>query len=250
MLNAIFEAVCARIPINTRFPIMARKASCLFALLGLACAPPKMLAQTSNGMCRAAVQHLTLPPTAESSQAHPGLPLSPIQFLYSSRGIDFYSVIFRFPNYLHVGGNSTPDISLLWVYQDEAARQQMIETLRHASIVIRQSDATPPSLENFKFAVMHCVDGGKGLLSKGRCSVNDVQYFKPQACIVIPQSKDDADLSMVAASGAHNYRDAINALNWLGGTNDLPQIGEKLLYFDLPKDVFLKLKQFAAQVGP
>jgi hypothetical protein len=180
---------------------------------------------------------------------HPGLPLSPIQFLYSSQGIDFYSVIFRFPNYLHVGGNSPLDVSLILVYQDEAARQQMINTLRHGAVVVRQSDATPPSLDNFKFAVMHCVDDGKGMLSTGRCVVNDVQYFKPQACIVVPQAKDFSDLSTLAASGARNYRDAINGLNWLAGIDNVARMTEEPLHFDLPKDAFVKLKQFAAQLG-
>lgn len=212
-------------------------------------APFRTAAQTPDDSCRAAVRHLSLPPTAESPERHPGLPLSPIQFLYSSQGIDFYSVMFRFPNFLHVGGNSPLDMSLIFVYQDEAARQQMIDTLRHTSIVLRQSDATPPSLENFKFAVMHCVNDGKGMLSTGRCAVNDVQYFKPQACIVVPQSKNFGDISVLAASGAANYRDAINGLNWLTGIDSVSHMSKQPLHFDLPKDAFAKLKQFAVQTG-
>jgi hypothetical protein len=65
------------------------------------------------------------------------------------------------------------------VYQDQPMRRQTIDTLRHAAVVIRQSDATNPSLENLKFAVMHCVNGGQEFLSTGRCRVSDVQYFKP-----------------------------------------------------------------------
>ena len=228
---------------------MAKLVACLFAFLGFVRAPFQIPAPTPNDPCRAAVQHLSLPSTAESAQAHPGLPLSPIQFLYSSQGIDFYSVIFRFPNYQHVGGNSPLDIALMWVYQDELVRQQMIDTLRHGSFVLRQSDATPPSLDYFKFAVMHCVDAGNGMLSTGRCVVNDVQFFKPRACIVVPQAKNFNDLSRLAASGAHNYRDAINGLNWLTGTDDLSRMADEPPYFDLPKDAFGKLKQFAAQIG-
>src|SRR5260370_4081221 len=212
---------------------MAKLVACLFAVLGLVRIPFQTSAQTSNDDCRAAVQHLSLPPTAESPQMHPGLPLSPIRFLYSSQGIDFYSVIFRFPNYLHVGGNSPLDVSLILVYQDEAARQQMIDTLRHGAVVVRQSDATPPSLDNLKFAVMHCVDDGKGMLSTGRCVVNDVQYFKPQASIVVPHAKDFSDLSTLAASGARNYRDAINGLNWLAGIDHVARITEEPLHLYL-----------------
>jgi len=224
---------------------MAKFSLCVFAVLCFVRAPFQTSAQTSNDDCRAAVQHLSLPPTAESPETHPGLPLSPIQFLYSSQGIDFYSVIFRFPNYLHVGGNSPLDLSLILVYQDEAARQQMIDTLRHGAVVVRQSDATPPSLDYFKFAVMHCVDDGKGMLSTGRCVVNDVQYFKPQACIVVPQARGFSDLSALGASGARNYRDAINGLNWLAGIDNVARRTDEPLHFDLPKDAFVKLKQFA-----
>jgi hypothetical protein len=55
--------------------------------------------------CQSAVKHLTLPATVEYPPMHPGLPLSPTKFLYSSRGIDVYVVIFNgVPNYYPVTG--------------------------------------------------------------------------------------------------------------------------------------------------
>jgi hypothetical protein len=173
-----------------------------------------------------------------------GLPLSPIEFLYSAHGVDFYSVIFK-PATAHVGGNTPNDISLILVYQDEALRQQMIDSLRHSAFVVRKSDATPASLDNFKFAVMHCMDGGKELLSAGRCAVSDIQYFKLQACIVVPQAKSLADLSVLSGSGARNYRDAISGLNWLTGTGDIYKSGK--LHIDLPSAAFGKLRELAAK---
>jgi hypothetical protein len=171
--------------------------------------------------------------------------------IYSSRGIDVYGVIFNaLPNYYPVAGQSPNNLSLILVYQDEAARQQIIGTLRTAHLAIRQSDATAPSLDNFKFAVIHCVLGGKEFLSTGRCVANDIQYYKPQACIVVPEAKEFSDLSVLAASGARNYRDTINSLNWLSGIDNIPQAskmkGEKPLSFDVPDTTRAELKEFVA----
>jgi hypothetical protein len=208
-------------------------------------------AQTREA-CQSAVKHLTLPPTVEYPAMHPGIPLSPIEFLYSSRGIDAYAVVFNgVPNYYPVTGQSPNNVSLILVYQDEEVRQQMIGTLRDAHLAIRQSDATAPSLDNFKFATVHCVLGGKEFLSTGKCVANDIQYYKPQACIVVPQAKDFSDLSVLAASGAHNYRDALNGLNWLAGIDNIPHAskikGEQPLSFDVSATVRTKLKEFASR---
>jgi len=127
----------------------------------------------------------------------------------------------------------------------------MIGTLRDTHLAIRQSDASAPSLDNFKFAVIHCVSAGKEFLSTGRGVANDIQYYKPQACIVVPQAKDFSDLSILAASGAHNYRDAINSLNWLTGIDNIPQAskmkGERPLSFDVTGTMLAKLKGFVAR---
>jgi hypothetical protein len=92
---------------------------------------------------------------------------------------------------------------------------------------------------------------GKEFLSTGRCAAKDIQYYKPQVCIVVPQAKDFSDLSVLAASGARNYRDAINALNWLTGIDSIPHAskmkGEKPFYFDISATTRAKLKEFAAR---
>jgi hypothetical protein len=217
--------------------------------LGCSCIPAS--AQTPDA-CQAAVRHLTLPVTAEYAPMHVGLPLSPIEFLYSSRGIDFYAVIFsELPNYYPVVGIYPHSAALILVYQDEEARQQIITTLRDGHLIVRQSDATAPSLDNLKFAVIHCVPGEKDFLSTGRCVVNDVQYYKPQPCIVVPQAKTAAELSILAGSGARNYRDAINALNWLTGVDNIPSMskvkGESPPSFDISATARAKLKEFAAR---
>jgi hypothetical protein len=139
----------------------------LKSILVLVCLCLPTYAQTPEA-CRAAVEHLTLPTTAELAIMHPGLPLSPVEFLYSSKGIDFYSAIFTPTNYFPPAGSSH-EISLILVYQDEAVRQQMIGSLRAAALAIRTSDGTEPSLDNFKFAVINCVDDGKEFLSTGKC---------------------------------------------------------------------------------
>src|SRR5580658_9318294 len=110
--------------------------SCLFAF-GCICLTAS--AQTPDA-CRAAVRHLTLPPTAEFPEMHRKLPLSPIKYLYSGDGIDFYSAIFRFTNY-NPPVSAPYDIGMVLVYQDEATRQQIISASRGA-VAIRKSDGT------------------------------------------------------------------------------------------------------------
>jgi hypothetical protein len=179
---------------------------------------------------------------------HRKLPLSPIKYLYSGDGIDFYSAIFRFTNY-NPPVSAPYDIGMVLVYQDEATRQQIISASRGA-VAIRKSDGTEPSLENFKFVVIRCVNNGKDFLSSGKCLANDVRYYKPQACIVVPKAQDFSDLANLAASGARNYRDTINALNWLAEFAHIADktraIGGKPKYFELRVDALGMLKEFAA----
>jgi hypothetical protein len=66
----------------------------LISLLILTCLHLPISAQTPEA-CRAAMQHLILPPTAESPVAHPQgahyYNLTPLDLLFSLGGVDVYS---------------------------------------------------------------------------------------------------------------------------------------------------------------
>lgn len=209
-------------------------------------------AAQSSPDCRRAVQHLVLPRAVEAPGTHTGQPLSPIAFLYSVRGVDIYAVIFKTPKYAFVGGNTPYDVSLILVDEDEQVREEDIGELRGtAHIWVRQSDGTKPSLDNLKFKLMHCADAGVSMVKNGKCPIQDVQFFKPQACIVLPQMTTMEELSRAAISGVRDFHDALNPLNWLGGINDVPEQaqmeGQKPLVFKISDSGLALLKKFVAE---
>jgi hypothetical protein len=165
--------------------------------------------------CRVAVQHLTLPSTVESPAMHPAQPLTPIKFLFSVEGKDVYLATALRPPYPWSPLTDQP-LSLLLVYQDEKARQEAITFLHNmgsGGMLLKES----PPLDNLKFAAVHCKNTWDDFVSTGGCTVNDWQYYEPQACIVMPTADDPASLSKLAMLNPRNRFDVMNNFNWLNG---------------------------------
>ena len=183
--------------------------------LALICCCSSVAAQTP-GACRTAVQHLTLPSSVESPALHPAQPHTPIKFLFSIGGRDVYLATALRPPY-PLNPLTDQPLTLVIVYQDEKARQEAITFVRKmgsGGLLLRFSS---PSLDNLKFAAIHCKNTWNEFLSTGICRVHDWQYYEPQACIVMPSADGPADPSGPAKPNPPNRFDVMNNLNWLNG---------------------------------
>ncbi len=211
-------------------------------VLILACYWLPAFTQTPDD-CRAAVQHLTLPPTIETPVMHPAQPLTPIKFLFSAEGTkDIYLATALQPPYPWTRMTDQP-LTLLVVYQSEEERQKAIAFLHDMGSGGILLNSSPPPLDNLKFAAVHCATTWKEFLSTGSCKIHDMQFYEPQACIVAPApAKTPAELSQLAMLNPRNSRDVMNNFNWLNGFQLPPNAPVQKLQFPLSK-----LKEFAAR---
>jgi hypothetical protein len=168
-------------------------------MVALACLCLPASAQTPAA-CRTALNHLTLPQTA---QIDDGNGETPLEFLFSDHGADIYSAIpSSEPNY--VTWFISNGIRFIVVYQEEQARQQAIHNLSQPNVVARvmTGSSRHSSLDEMKFAVVHLGIGSSRdkpdeayiranhpakeayyheLLTAG-WHIEDIKYFEPQAC--------------------------------------------------------------------
>jgi hypothetical protein len=210
-------------------------------LLLFACLCLQASAQMTEA-CRAAVKHLTLPSTVESPEMHLAQPLTPLRLIYSTEARDLYLATALQPPYAWIKFTDQP-LTLVIVYQDEGARQQAITFLHNMGAGGVLTNPSPPALDNLKFALVNCKAPWKEFVSTGSCSVHDMQYYEPQACIVLPVAHTPAELSRLAMLNARNYRDVINNFNWLNGFEVPPSWPAQKLTFPVAK-----LKEFAARI--
>lgn len=136
-------------------------------------------------------------------------------------------------------------------------RQQAIAFVRnpppHTSLGLYK---VVPPLDNLKFAIVSCIPAGGGFMSNGRCVVNDIQYYKPQACITLPDPRDKDSLwAPNLAKEKHDSRDAISGLNWLmeiavnwrDVSNDREIFPDRPLLENILQAMRTKIKEFAAR---
>jgi hypothetical protein len=217
------------------------KIEILGCLLIIVCFCLPAFTQTPDA-CRAAVQHLSLPSTIESPVMHPSQPLTPIKFLFSVEGTkDVYLATALRPPYPWTPMTDQP-LTLVVVYQSEGERQKAISLLHSMGSGGILLNLSSPPLDNLKFAAVHCATTWKEFLSTGSCKIHDMQFYEPQACIVIPTANAPADLSKLAMLNPRNSRDVMNNFNWLNGFQLSPDAPVKKLEFPLAK-----LKEFAAR---
>jgi hypothetical protein len=198
------------------------------SLLVLACLCLPASAQTTEA-CRAELKHMNVSAHAEAN--------APLRFLFAEHGSDFYSATdFTEPNFWQ--WIFSDGFRVIMVYQDEEARQRVINGLRQTQqrpITVTISHKIP--LDNLKFSVLNFKidepDLGPELIGKiptkdvirglllhhlmnGEWYIMDVLYYEPQACET-PQQRDldrEESHQMMQLVLPHlDMRDT--ALNWV-----------------------------------
>jgi hypothetical protein len=211
----------------------------LKAILVLACLCLPASTQTPEA-CRAAVLHLTLPPTA---QIDDGNGETPVEFLFSDHGDDIYSAIpSSEPNYMF--WFTDHGIRVIVVYQDEQARQHAIRNLNQPGVVANVMPGSSPhgSLDHLKFAVIHLGMGSSRdkldepfirthsakeiqyhELVSGGWHIEDIQYYEPQACVASRKNDlclNDSDQAVPCVlQGLHASH---GSPNWITDVNIIP----------------------------
>jgi hypothetical protein len=177
-------------------------------LLILACSRSVAFSQTPEA-CRSAVQHLVLPSFVEARPSYLGQTLTPLKFLFSEQGIDVYSV--GVPRPALVDG-----VRALLIYQDEKVRQKIIQLMRGPTPGILITGGIRRPLDHLKFAVVN-FSCNESEFYAGKGVVNDIQYYEPKECIILPENTDIYEAQRLSMAGVLQRGDVINQMNWLTG---------------------------------
>ena len=240
-----------------------------FALLILACLWFPASPQTPEA-CRAAVQHLTLPPTA---QIDDGNGETPLEVLFSDHGADIYSAIpSSEPN--GITWFISNGIRVIVVYQDEEARQSAIHNLIQPNVVAHIAPGSSPhgTLDKLKFAVVHLGVGSSKdksdeayvrehhspqesylheLITSG-WHIEGIQYYEPESCAPAKQELCLNKTGQMVPCVSHSLHAAHVDPNWITDLNISPG-GRKPEPYGDPQFVKIveamraKLKEFAAR---
>ncbi len=177
---------------------MRRTLQYLF-IIGLFCFP--LFAQTSDA-CRADLQHLTLP---ASAQINDGNGQTALEFLFTEDGDDIYSATSFDPrvsvsHFMDSSWGPNTGMIFIVVYQDESARQQTIQNLLRPNVTVTFAKGIHHApLDNLKFATVHVKadpsfddafyrtkpsvkDIEYHELMTAKWYIADIQYFEPQSC--------------------------------------------------------------------
>jgi hypothetical protein len=241
----------------------------LKCLLVFVCLCLPVSAQTPDA-CRADLQHLALPSTA---QIDDGSGETPVEFLFSDHGADIYSAIpLSEPN--GISWFISNGIRVIVVYQDEEARQHAIHNLIQPNVVadVTAGSSRHGSLDKLKFAVVHLGMGSsqdkldEGFIREHHTAqdfylhelitsgwhIEGIQYFEPPSCETLKLGFCTKDSGQIVPCVLPGLPANPGEPNWI---TDLNVRGRLEPYGD-PQFVRIvvamkeKLKEFAARKEP
>ena len=174
--------------------------------------------------------------------------VAPLEFLFSDHGVDFYSATsYRRPHPLEwIRENGATAII---VYQDEAARQKQIDSLREGSGSSPfQFAGFPQHWDNTKYAMVN-------FYGPGASFVRDVEYFQPTPCVTASDVKlaklsgwmDYSDLLIWDTPGLHAFK---HGPNWVTGVYSSALIVEAKgnpMYIKIHNMMADKVKEYTAK---
>lgn len=138
--------------------------------------------------------------------------VAPLEFLFLDQGVEVYSATsFRRPYPLQwIRENGATAIAF---YQDESARQRVIESLRKVGSLPSRV-GFPQHLENIKYAMIN-------FFGPSASFVRDVEYFEPKPCVTPSEEKAAgrlwmhySDFQVWNMPGLHASK---NGPNWVTG---------------------------------
>jgi hypothetical protein len=208
-------------------------------MLVLACLCLPASAQTTD-TCRAQLQHLTLPPTA---QINDGNGETPVEFLFSDHGADIYSAI-PSSEPSGIAWFISNGIRVFVVFQDQQARQQAIQNLIQPNVVADVAPGGSPhgTLDKLKFAVVHLGVGSSKdksdeayvrehhspqesylheLITSG-WHIEGIQYYEPESCAPARQELCLNKTGQMVPCVSHSLHAADLDPNWITDLNINP----------------------------
>lgn len=138
--------------------------------------------------------------------------IAPMEFLFSYQGVDVYSATsYRRPDpekWISQNG-----LTVILVYQAEAARQKQIAYLRSQTSLPARI-GFPEHIENLKYAMLN-------FFGPSAAYVRDLEYFEPKQCVTPNEEMlasslwmSYSDLQIWRMSGLHAYK---KGPNWITG---------------------------------
>lgn len=210
-------------------------------LLGCLCLPA--YAQDSKP-CKIATQRANVPqlPTAFTDYD-----VAPMEFLFSERGVDFYSATsYRRPYpmaWIRENG-----LTVVAIYQDESARQEKIGALRKQGS-LTFAVGRPQHLENLKYAMIN-------FFGPGASFVRDIEFFEPKPCVTPTEIKmagrlwmQYADFEIWGMNGLHAYKDGPNWITGFYSPYLAYPASDNSVYVKIHNLMTKKVRDYIAQSG-